>query len=117
MSAPEEDSQDLLRFITCGSVDDGKSSLIGRLLLETGQVYEERLETLQQDARHGEAAGADLALLVDGLRAVREQGITIDVAWRYFSAPNRKFIIAVTPRHVQYTRNLASAASIGRAHV
>lgn len=117
MSAPEEDSQDLLRFITCGSVDDGKSSLIGRLLLETGQVYEDRLETLQQDARHGEAAGADLALLVDGLRAEREQGITIDVAWRYFSTPNRKFIIADTPGHVQYTRNMASAASSADAAV
>ncbi|HLS06037.1 MAG TPA: adenylyl-sulfate kinase [Wenzhouxiangella sp.] len=117
MSAPGEDRRDLLRFITCGSVDDGKSSLMGRLLLETGQVYKDQLRALRQGARQDEAAGADLALLVDGLRAEREQGITIDVAWRYFSTPSRKFIVADTPGHVQYTRNMASAASTADAAV
>src|SRR5690625_5302223 len=117
MSAPGEDRRDLLRFITCGSVADGKSSLIGRLLLETGQVYKDPLRALRQGARQDEAAGADLALLVDGLRAEREQGITIDVAWRYFSTPSRKFIVADTPGHVQYTRNMASAASTADAAV
>ncbi|KQT87441.1 sulfate adenylyltransferase subunit CysN [Aurantimonas sp. Leaf443] len=103
----------LLRFITCGSVDDGKSTLIGRLLYETGAVYEDQLEALTRDSRKFGTTGADLdfALLVDGLSAEREQGITIDVAYRYFSTANRAFIIADTPGHEQYTRNMATGAS------
>lgn len=107
------EQKDLLRFITCGSVDDGKSTLIGRLLLETGSVYEDQMATLQQDsAKHGTTAQAiDPALLMDGLEDERQQGITIDVAYRYFQTPKRKFIIADSPGHEQYTRNMATAAS------
>lgn len=103
----------LLRFLTCGSVDDGKSTLIGRLLHDTRQIYEDQLSSLRQDSkRHGTQGGKlDLALLVDGLQAEREQGITIDVAYRYFSTDKRKFIIADTPGHEQYTRNMATGAS------
>ena len=103
----------LLRFITCGSVDDGKSTLLGRLLFETGAVFEDQLEALQRDsARFGTTGGEpDFALLVDGLSAEREQGITIDVAYRYFSTRNRAFIAADTPGHEQYTRNMATGAS------
>jgi bifunctional enzyme CysN/CysC len=103
----------LLRFITCGSVDDGKSSLIGRLLYESKQIFDDQLAAVARDsARHGTTGeDTDLALLVDGLEAEREQGITIDVAYRYFSTPRRAFIVADTPGHEQYTRNMATAAS------
>ncbi|MBD2783402.1 sulfate adenylyltransferase subunit CysN [Xenorhabdus sp. DI] len=103
----------LLRFLTCGSVDDGKSTLIGRLLHDTRQIYADQLATLQSDSKRIGTQGGklDLALLVDGLVAEREQGITIDVAYRYFSTEQRKFIIADTPGHEQYTRNMATGAS------
>ena len=103
----------LLRFLTCGSVDDGKSTLIGRLLHDTRQIYEDQLSTLHTDSKRIGTQGEklDLALLVDGLQAEREQGITIDVAYRYFSTEKRKFIIADTPGHEQYTRNMATGAS------
>lgn len=103
----------LLRFITCGSVDDGKSTLIGRILFETGAVFEDQLGALQRDSRKfgTQGGGLDLALLVDGLSAEREQGITIDVAYRYFATPHRAFIVADTPGHEQYTRNMATGAS------
>ena len=107
-------SKDLLRFLTCGSVDDGKSTLIGRLLHDSKLVYEDTLAALKRDSeRHGTTGTGeiDYALLVDGLKAEREQGITIDVAYRYFSTPQRKFIIADTPGHEQYTRNMATGAS------
>ncbi|WP_448676366.1 sulfate adenylyltransferase subunit CysN [Delftia acidovorans] len=105
--------QDLLRFITCGSVDDGKSTLIGRLLFDSQQIFDDQLATLQADSkRHGtQGEEIDFALLVDGLAAEREQGITIDVAYRFFSTSRRKFIVADTPGHEQYTRNMATAAS------
>jgi bifunctional enzyme CysN/CysC len=111
--------KDLLRFITCGSVDDGKSTLIGRLLFESKQVYEDQLSAIQRDSKKWGTQGddADLALLVDGLQSEREQGITIDVAYRYFSTPKRKFIIADTPGHEQYTRNMATGASTADAAV
>lgn len=103
----------LQRFLTCGSVDDGKSTLIGRLLHDTHQIYEDQLSSLHNDSkRHGtQGEKLDLALLVDGLQAEREQGITIDVAYRYFSTEKCKFIIADTPGHEQYTRNMATGAS------
>nr|ELR5150498.1 sulfate adenylyltransferase subunit CysN [Providencia rettgeri] len=103
----------LLRFLTCGNVDDGKSTLIGRLLHDTRQIYQDQLTTLQSDSKRLGTQGEklDLALLVDGLAAEREQGITIDVAYRYFSTEKRKFIIADTPGHEQYTRNMATGAS------
>ncbi|AYA42275.1 sulfate adenylyltransferase subunit CysN [Xenorhabdus nematophila] len=103
----------LLRFLTCGSVDDGKSTLIGRLLHDTRQIYEDQLAVLHSDSKRIGTQGEklDLALLVDGLAAEREQGITIDVAYRYFSTEKRKFIIADTPGHEQYTRNMATGAS------
>lgn len=105
--------QDLLRFITCGSVDDGKSTLIGRLLWESRQVFDDQLHDLQAASkRHGtQGNDLDFALLVDGLSAEREQGITIDVAYRFFSTPRRKFIVADTPGHEQYTRNMVTGAS------
>jgi len=108
-----QESKELLRFITCGSVDDGKSTLIGRLLFETKQVFEDQLAALEGDSkRHGTRGDAlDFALLVDGLSAEREQGITIDVAYRYFSSEKRKFIVADTPGHEQYTRNMVTGAS------
>jgi bifunctional enzyme CysN/CysC len=111
--------KDLLRFITCGSVDDGKSTLIGRLLFDSRQVYEDQLSAVERDSRKWGTTGdsADLALLVDGLQSEREQGITIDVAYRYFSTPKRKFIIADTPGHEQYTRNMATGASTANAAV
>jgi len=104
---------DLLRLLTCGSVDDGKSTLIGRLLHDSQLIYEDVLASLEADsATHGSAGDqVDLALLMDGLRAEREQGITIDVAYRYFSTARRKFIIADTPGHPQYTCNMATGAS------
>ncbi|MBO0904396.1 sulfate adenylyltransferase subunit CysN [Jiella sonneratiae] len=103
----------LLRFITCGSVDDGKSTLIGRLLFETNAVFDDQMEALRRDSKKFGTTGEELdfALLVDGLSAEREQGITIDVAYRYFSTPGRAFIIADTPGHEQYTRNMATGAS------
>ena len=103
----------LLRFLTCGSVDDGKSTLIGRLLYETRQIFDDQFAALEADSkRHGTQGEAiDFALLVDGLSAEREQGITIDVAYRYFATPNRKFIVADTPGHEQYTRNMVTGAS------
>ena len=109
----QHEQKELLRFLTCGSVDDGKSTLIGRLFYDAKLIYEDTLQTLEQDsATHGTTGGAfDPALFTDGLKAEREQGITIDVAYRYFSTAKRKFIIADTPGHEQYTRNMATGAS------
>ncbi|MCK9513285.1 MAG: sulfate adenylyltransferase subunit CysN [Pigmentiphaga sp.] len=113
----QQQQQDLLRFITCGSVDDGKSTLIGRLLWESKQLFDDQVAALQADSlRHGtQGAEIDFALLVDGLAAEREQGITIDVAYRFFASQHRKFIVADTPGHEQYTRNMVTGAST--AHV
>ena len=113
------EQKQMLRFITCGSVDDGKSTLIGRLLYESKLIYEDQLTALQADSvKMGTQGGdMDLALLVDGLAAEREQGITIDVAYRYFSTQKRKFIVADTPGHEQYTRNMATGASTAEAAV
>jgi bifunctional enzyme CysN/CysC len=102
---------EMLRFATAGSVDDGKSTLIGRLLLDTKQIFEDQLESVERTSRDRGFDYTNLALLTDGLRAEREQGITIDVAYRYFATPKRKFIIADTPGHVQYTRNMVTGAS------
>ena len=109
----QHEQKELLRFLTCGSVDDGKSTLIGRLLYDSKMIYEDQLAAVQADStKHGTTGDTvDLALLVDGLQAEREQGITIDVAYRYFSTTKRKFIIADTPGHEQYTRNMATGAS------
>lgn len=107
------ENKSLLRFITCGSVDDGKSTLIGRMLYDSKMIYEDQLEALEQDSKKVGTQGQniDFALLVDGLAAEREQGITIDVAYRFFSTDRRKFIVADTPGHEQYTRNMATGAS------
>jgi sulfate adenylyltransferase large subunit len=102
---------DLLRLLTCGSVDDGKSTLIGRLLYDTKTLFEDQLEAIEEVSRRRGDDRVNLALLTDGLRAEREQGITIDVAYRYFATPKRKFIIADCPGHVQYTRNMVTGAS------
>ena len=102
---------DLLRFITAGSVDDGKSTLIGRLLYDSKSILIDQMEALEKQSRNKEDGEIDLALLTDGLRAEREQGITIDVAYKYFSTPKRKFIIADAPGHIQYTRNMVTGAS------
>jgi bifunctional enzyme CysN/CysC len=102
---------DLLRFSTAGSVDDGKSTLIGRLLYDSKGIFEDQLQAIERTSRRRGYSQVDLALLTDGLRAEREQGITIDVAYRYFATPRRKFIIADTPGHVQYTRNMVTGAS------
>jgi sulfate adenylyltransferase subunit 1 len=102
---------DLLRFITAGSVDDGKSTLIGRLLYDSKSILADQLAALEQQSKNRSAGEIDLALLTDGLRAEREQGITIDVAYKYFSTPKRKFIIADAPGHIQYTRNMVTGAS------
>src|SRR6186997_3290186 len=102
---------ELLRFATAGSVDDGKSTLIGRLLYDSKQIFEDTLDALEHTSRLRGEEEMNLALLTDGLRAEREQGITIDVAYRYFATPKRKFIIADTPGHVQYTRNMVTGAS------
>src|SRR5881394_2850345 len=109
----EQEAKELLRFITCGSVDDGKSTLIGRLLYETKQIFDDQLAALESDSkRHGtQGEKIDFALLVDGLAAEREQGITIDVAYRFFASEKRKFIVADTPGHEQYTRNMVTGAS------
>lgn len=104
-------NMDLLRFATAGSVDDGKSTLIGRLLLDSKSIFEDQLEAVEATSEAKGYDYTDLALLTDGLRSEREQGITIDVAYRYFATPNRKFIIADTPGHVQYTRNMVTGAS------
>src|ERR1700720_965810 len=108
-----ESGQDLLRFLTCGSVDDGKSTLIGRLLYDTKLILEDQLAALERDSRKHGTTGDDIdfALLVDGLEAEREQGITIDVAYRFFATPRRSFVVADTPGHEQYTRNMATGAS------
>ncbi|PZX65985.1 sulfate adenylyltransferase subunit 1 [Hydrotalea sandarakina] len=102
---------DILRFITAGSVDDGKSTLIGRLLYDSKSIMIDQLTAIQQQTKHKAVGEIDLALLTDGLRAEREQGITIDVAYKYFSTPKRKFIIADAPGHIQYTRNMITGAS------
>jgi bifunctional enzyme CysN/CysC len=109
----QHENKELLRFLTCGSVDDGKSTLIGRLLHDSKMIYEDQLAAITADSKKSGTTGdeIDLALLVDGLQAEREQGITIDVAYRYFSTSRRKFIIADTPGHEQYTRNMATGAS------
>ena len=103
----------LLRFITCGSVDDGKSTLIGRMLYEAQLIFEDQVAALRNESKHHGTQDGDIdfALLVDGLAAEREQGITIDVAYRFFSTDHRKFIVADTPGHEQYTRNMATGAS------
>jgi len=106
-----EKAMDLLRFATAGSVDDGKSTLIGRLLLDSKAIFEDQLEAVEATSLSKGYDYTDLALLTDGLRSEREQGITIDVAYRYFATPSRKFIIADTPGHVQYTRNMVTGAS------
>lgn len=104
-------NMDLLRFTTAGSVDDGKSTLIGRLLYDSKSIFEDQLEAIETASQKKGEEKVNLALLTDGLRAEREQGITIDVAYRYFATPNRKFIIADTPGHIQYTRNMVTGAS------
>src|SRR6187549_3635834 len=110
----QHERKELLRFITCGSVDDGKSTLIGRLFYEAKMIYEDQLAAIQKDSTKFGTTGSgdiDLALLVDGLEAERQQGITIDVAYRFFATDKRKFIVADTPGHEQYTRNMATGAS------
>src|SRR5210317_47885 len=104
-------NMDLLRFTTAGSVDDGKSTLIGRLFHDTKAIFEDQLEAIEQSSKKRGDENVNLALLTDGLRAEREQNITIDVAYRYFATPKRKFIIADTPGHIQYTRNMVTGAS------
>lgn len=106
-----QQATELLRFTTAGSVDDGKSTLIGRMLYDSKSIYEDQYENLRETTLRRGEEGVNLALLTDGLRAEREQGITIDVAYRYFSTPRRKFIIADTPGHIQYTRNMVTGAS------
>jgi len=109
----QHENKDMLRFITCGSVDDGKSTLIGRLLYDSKMIFEDQLQAIEQDSKRVGTTGdsIDLALLVDGLASEREQGITIDVAYRFFSTEKRKYIIADTPGHEQYTRNMVTGAS------
>ena len=109
----QQNKLDLLRFITCGSVDDGKSTLIGRMLYEAQLVFEDQVAALLKDSKKQGTQGGDIdfALLVDGLAAEREQGITIDVAYRFFGTDHRKFIVADTPGHEQYTRNMVTGAS------
>jgi len=111
MVTSKNNNMDLLRFITAGSVDDGKSTLIGRLLYDSKSIMIDHLEALEKQSKHKEDGEIDLALLTDGLRAEREQGITIDVAYKYFATPKRKFIIADAPGHIQYTRNMVTGAS------
>src|SRR5450631_2158084 len=108
---------EILRFNTCGSVDDGKSTLIGRLLYDSKSLMEDQIEALERSADITGGGQINLANLTDGLRAEREQGITIDVAYRYFATPKRKFIVADTPGHVQYTRNMVSGASTANLSV
>ncbi|MEZ4582953.1 MAG: GTP-binding protein, partial [Caldilineaceae bacterium] len=104
-------AMDMLRFTTAGSVDDGKSTLIGRLLYDSKAIFEDQMEAVERASQTRGDEYVDLALVTDGLRAEREQGITIDVAYRYFATPKRKFIIADTPGHIQYTRNMVTGAS------
>ena len=111
------DNNQLLRFTTAGSVDDGKSTLIGRLLYDSKSIFEDQLEAIENTSRKKGHDGVDLALFTDGLRDEREQGITIDVAYRYFTTPKRKFIIADTPGHIQYTRNMVTGASTANAAI
>ena len=115
----QQECKGFLRFITCGSVDDGKSTLIGRLLYDSKSIFEDQLAELERDSTTMGSAGGqiDLALLVDGLAAEREQGITIDVAYQFFSTDKRKFIVADTPGHEQYTRNMATGASTAQLAV
>src|SRR5690242_6574111 len=102
---------ELLRCSTAGSVDDGKSTLIGRLLYDSKSIFEDQMEAVKRTSERKGLENMDLSLLTDGLKAEREQGITIDVAYRYFATPKRKFIIADTPGHIQYTRNMVTGAS------
>ena len=111
------DNNQLLRFTTAGSVDDGKSTLIGRLLYDSKSIFEDQLEAIEKTSKKKGHVGVDLALFTDGLRDEREQGITIDVAYRYFTTPKRKFIIADTPGHIQYTRNMVTGASTANAAI
>ncbi|WP_040879993.1 sulfate adenylyltransferase subunit CysN [Galbibacter orientalis] len=111
------DNNQLLRFTTAGSVDDGKSTLIGRLLYDSKSIFEDQLEAIETTSKKKGHQGVDLALFTDGLRDEREQGITIDVAYRYFTTPKRKFIIADTPGHIQYTRNMITGASTANAAI
>ena len=113
----KDEQKDLLRLLTAGSVDDGKSTLIGRLLFDSKKLYEDQLDALERDSKRLGNAGEhiDYALLLDGLKAEREQGITIDVAYRYFSTNGRKFIIADTPGHEQYTRNMITGWLYGQS--
>ena len=106
-----EQKTELLRFTTAGSVDDGKSTLIGRLLYDSKSIFEDQYQTIKETSERRGEEDVNLALLTDGLKAEREQGITIDVAYRYFATPKRKFIIADTPGHIQYTRNMVTGAS------
>ena len=114
----KDEQKDLLRLLTAGSVDDGKSTLIGRLLFDSKKLYEDQLDALERDSKRVGNAGEhiDYALLLDGLKAEREQGITIDVAYRYFSTNGRKFIIADTPGHEQYTRNMITGGSTANGY-
>ena len=102
---------DILKFLTAGSVDDGKSTLIGRLLYDTDSVLADQMEAIKNSNRKNDDGTVDLAILTDGLKAEREQGVTIDVAYKYFQTEKRKFIIADTPGHIQYTRNMVTGAS------
>lgn len=111
------DNNQLLRFTTAGSVDDGKSTLIGRLLYDSKSIFEDQLQAIENTSKRKGFNGVDLALFTDGLRDEREQGITIDVAYRYFTTPKRKFIIADTPGHIQYTRNMVTGASTANAAI
>lgn len=111
------DNNQLLRFTTAGSVDDGKSTLIGRLLYDSKSIFEDQLEAIENTSKKKGHDGVDLALFTDGLKDEREQGITIDVAYRYFTTPKRKFIIADTPGHIQYTRNMVTGASTANAAI
>ncbi|NND51967.1 MAG: sulfate adenylyltransferase subunit CysN [Flavobacteriaceae bacterium] len=111
------DNNQLLRFTTAGSVDDGKSTLIGRLLYDSKSIFEDQLQAIESTSKKKGHEGVDLALFTDGLRDEREQGITIDVAYRYFTTPKRKFIIADTPGHIQYTRNMVTGASTANAAI
>ena len=113
----EINNNQLLRFTTAGSVDDGKSTLIGRLLYDSKSIFEDQMAAIENTSRKKGFEGIDLALFTDGLRDEREQGITIDVAYRYFTTPKRKFIIADTPGHIQYTRNMVTGASTANAAI